>query len=89
MCNTKLWFLLCKNLRKGKVNNLRLFTKGVLENFILSDELNLKFNLNTKVISHKKIYYVIITKSTDALKIVCLIKKYMITSMEYKLPKQS
>ena len=66
-----------------------MFTKGVLENFILSDELNLKFNLNTKVISHKKIYYVIITKSTDALKIVCLIKKYMITSMEYKLPKQS
>lgn len=59
------------------------------ENIILSNELNLKFNLNTKVISHKKIYYVIITKSTDASQIACLIKKYMIASMEYKIPKQS
>jgi hypothetical protein len=59
------------------------------ENIILSKELNVKFKLHTKVILHKKIYYVIKTKPTDALQIVSLIKKYMISSMEYKLPKQS
>ena len=69
------------------------------ENIIWSNEFNFKLNWNTKVISHKKIYYVIITKSTDALQIACLITKYMIArfvaseqtiaSMGYKIPKQS
>lgn len=74
-----------QNDKKSIILHTKAFSEK--ENIILSKELNDKFKLNTKVIVHKKIYYVIKTKRTDALQIVSLIKKYMISSMEYKLPK--
>lgn len=66
-----------------------LHTQGFskAENDILSHELNSKFNLHTKVISHKKIYYVIQTDSKDAACLYTMIKPYIIHSMKYKLPK--
>lgn len=82
---------MCDGILQNDRKSIILHTQGFSEklNLLLSNELNKKFNLNTSVIKHKKIYYVIKTKSTDAMQIFYLIKNYMVSSMEYKLPKQS
>ncbi len=82
------YLIMCDGSLQNDKKSIILHTQGFSEkeNLILSNELNMKFNLKTKVILHKKIYYVLKTSSTDALQIVDLIQNYMITSMEYKLP---
>lgn len=57
-----------------------------IENHILSNELNEKFGFKTKVIKHKKIYFVIKFDSNDASVLNNLISPYIIPSMKYKLP---
>jgi LAGLIDADG DNA endonuclease family len=75
------------SLQKDK-KTIILHTQGfsLKENSILSNELNLKFKLHTKVIPHKKKYYVIQTSKDDGDCIYKLIFPYVICSMEYKLP---
>lgn len=83
------WIMCDGSLQKDK-KTIILHTQGfnLKENSILSNELNLKFNLNTKGILHKKKYYVIQTATNDAECIFKLIKPYVIPSMRYKLPLQ-
>ena len=80
---------MCDGSLQNDKKSIILHTQGFSEkeNLLLSSELNEKFKLHTSVIQHKKIYYVIKTKFTDASQILNLIQKYMISSMEYKLPK--
>lgn len=55
------------------------------ENSLLSDELNQKFALASRVITHKNRYYVIkIPKSNYGL-LYSLVSEYMIPSMRYKI----
>ena len=65
-----------------------LHTQGYneTENNILSEELNEKYNFKTKVIPHKKKYFVIKCDSSDASVLSILIEPYIIPSMRYKLP---
>ena len=56
------------------------------ENLLLSNELNEKFKLNSQVISHKKKYWVIKFHSNDALNLRNLIKPYIHSSLNYKIP---
>lgn len=56
------------------------------ENCVLSLQLNDKFKLNTKVLKHKIVYYVIEIPAKDSTRILFLIKPYIIDSMKYKLP---
>ena len=46
----------------------------------------MKFKLNTKVIKHKNIYYVIQIPAENDLCGLNLIKPHVISSMKYKLP---
>jgi len=54
---------------------------------ILSNELNIKFNFNSRVIPHKKIYWVILIPSENFEALSQLISPYMHPSMLYKLNK--
>lgn len=56
------------------------------ENLVLSSELNSLFNLHSRVVSHKKQYYVIHIPSEDGNKLNLLIKNELIPSMLYKCP---
>jgi hypothetical protein len=58
------------------------------ENQLLSDELNSKFGLHSRVIPHKGKYYVIRFPREDANVVRDLIMPYMIPLMEYKIPKR-
>jgi hypothetical protein len=53
----------------------------------LSSELNNKFKLSSKVIPHKKKYWVILIPSQNAEELSNLIKPYIHNSMSYKIPK--
>ena len=81
------WIMCDGSLQKDK-KTIILHTQkfSLKENSILSNELNLKFKLNTKVILHKKKYYVIQTSKNDGDCIYKLIQFYIISSMEYKSP---
>ncbi len=61
------------------------YTKQECE--IISSELNEKFNLNTIVIPHKEVYYVVKIPFNDAKSQKNLIEPYIIQSFVYKLPK--
>ena len=76
------------SLQKNK-KTIILHTQGFnkKENYILSNELNIKFNLNTNVIIHKKKYYVIKINYLDLCKIVPKIQKYIHSIFKYKMPK--
>jgi hypothetical protein len=52
---------------------------------ILSLELNDKFKLQSKVISHKKIYWVILIPNKDFKILLNLIQPFIHSSMNYKL----
>lgn len=70
--------------KKTMILHTQSYTKT--ENLILSKELNEKFKLNSEVIRHKKIYWVIKFKSKDAVIIKNLIEPFIIPSMVYKIP---
>ena len=52
---------------------------------ILSLELNKKFNMHSKVISHKKIYWVILIPNKDFKILLDLTQPFIFSSMNYKL----
>ena len=76
------WVMCDGSLQKDK-KTIILHSQGfsLQENSILSNELNLKFKLHSKVILHKKKYYVIQTAKNDAACIYKLIQPYVIFSM--------
>jgi len=53
----------------------------------LSIELNEKLKLNSRVIPHKKIYWVILIPSGDNKILLGLIERYIHNSMRYKIGK--
>ena len=55
------------------------------ENLILSKELNEKFEFKTKIVPHKKKYWVIVFNFEDTVLLIKLIKPYIIPSMIYKV----
>lgn len=59
---------------------------SLVENKILSKELNIKFGLHSKVIPHKKKYWVIFIPSVDGKTLLSLIKPHIIPYFNYKLP---
>lgn len=76
------------SLQKNKLTiiiHTQSYTKSEVE--MLSLELNEKFKLNSKVIVHKKIYWVILIPSNNAKTLYNLIFPFMHSSMHYKLPK--
>lgn len=79
---------MCDGSLQNDKKTVVLHTQGYTfkENSILSDELNNRFKLNTKVIPHKKIYYVIEIPAKDSENVLHLIEVHVISSMIYKLP---
>lgn len=82
------YWIMCDGSLQNDKKTIILHTQGfsLKENSILSNELNTKFKLNTKVILHKYKYYVIQTASNDAVCIYKLISPYVISSLKYKVP---
>ena len=70
--------------RKTMILHTQSYTKA--ENLILSKELNEKFGFNSKIIKHKEIYWVIKFNSKDAPILHNLIKPYLLSIFNYKLP---
>lgn len=73
-----------QNDLKTMILHTQSFTKS--ENEILSSELNIKFGLHSRVISHKSIYWVIIIPSQDSVILYDLISAHIIPSFQYKIP---
>jgi len=69
---------------KSMILHSQSFTRS--ENEILSSELNSKFGLHSRVISHKQIYWVIYIPSRDAVILHNLIAPHMIPYFHYKVP---
>ena len=82
------YWLMCDGSLQNDKKTLIFHSAGFSrkENEILSLVVNDKFGLTTKVISHKKIYFVIQTSSQDSSKLRLLIKPYIIPSLKYKIP---
>lgn len=74
--------------REGRVLTLHTqgFTKS--ENDILSNELSLKYDFHTKVVTHKNNSYVVQFSTIDANKLHDMISPYIIPSMKYKVPRK-
>lgn len=70
--------------KKSLIIHTQSYTKAEVE--LLSLELNTKFNLNSIVKIHKKIYHVIFIPSKDAKLLYDLISPHIHSSMSYKLP---
>lgn len=70
--------------KKSMIIHTQSYTNAEVE--LLSSELNTKFNLNSVVIPHKKIYFVIFIPSKDAKLLYNLISPHIHPSMSYKLP---
>lgn len=72
--------------REGRVLTLHTqgFTKS--ENYIISSELNQKYDFHTKVVKHKNNSYVVQFSRKDANKLHNMIFSYVIPSMKYKVP---
>lgn len=70
--------------RKSMILHTQSYTKNEVE--LLNNELNIKFNLHSKVIPHKNKYYVIFIPSMDAKLLYNLIFPRIHPSMSYKLP---
>lgn len=83
------YWIMCDGSLQNDYKSLILHTQGFDKemNLTLSEELNQKFNLHSRVILHKQKYWVIFIPSQDHLVLNNLIKDYMIESMMYKLPK--
>jgi hypothetical protein len=65
--------------------NTQGFTKE--ENVIISEELNAKFDLNSRVIVHKGKYFVVQFPYTDGPKLNAIISPHMLPSFSYKVPR--
>lgn len=83
------WIMCDGSLQKDKASMI-LHTQSFTleENLVLKNELNTKFNLHSRVILHKKRYYVLFIPKRDKVQLAFLIKKELIRSMLYKCPNQ-
>jgi hypothetical protein len=83
------YWIMCDGSLDNNKKIMILHTQNydLVENTIISNELNLKFGFNTSVIKHKKLYYVIKFPNIDSNLLNSLISNYMHESMKYKLPK--
>ena len=83
------YWIMCDGSLQKDNRTLVLHTQSfsLQENTLLTRELNKKFHLHSRVISHKTHYYVIEFPRQDSNKIAALIENYLIPSMLYKLPK--
>jgi len=81
------YWIMCDGSLDG--NTMIIHSQGFTaeENLMLSNELNEKFGLHSKVIQHKGKYSVIRIPHTDAPTLRDIIKPHMIPSMGYKVPK--
>ncbi|WP_460918637.1 LAGLIDADG endonuclease, partial [Pseudoxanthomonas sangjuensis] len=82
------YWIMCDGSLDGRI--MILHTQGFTleENNIISNELNIKFGFNTKVVPHKHKYFVIQFSGKDANKLHEILKDNLIPSMMYKLPKK-
>jgi tRNA threonylcarbamoyladenosine modification (KEOPS) complex Pcc1 subunit len=73
----------------GSENSMILHLQGFseAENTTISNELNSKFNLHSKVITHKTKYFVVKIPARDASTLRALIKPHMLPMFAYKLPR--
>lgn len=80
------YLIICDGSTSG--STVIIHTQGFSEesNNILSKELNLRYGLNSSVISHKKTMKVIKIPSSDAALLRFIIEPHMIPSMQYKIP---
>ena len=83
------YWIMCDGSLQKDNRTLNLHTQSFCleENSILATELNTKFHLHSRVISHKTHYYVIEIPRHDSETLVALLENYVIPSMLYKLPK--
>ena len=91
------YWIMCDGSLQRYNKSLILHTQGFNqeENKILSNELNEKFGLHSKVIDHKhnktdtrkeRNYFTIFIPTKDCTQLANLITPYMIPSMKYKIP---
>jgi len=82
------YWIMCDGSLQKNNHTLILHTQSfsLKENLLLTKELNQKFHLNSRVISHKTRYYVIEFPRQDSQRIAALIEDFLIPSMRYKLP---
>ena len=73
-----------QNDKKSLILHPQSYSKK--ENQHLSNELNLKYILHSRVISHKEKYFVIFIPSEDSTKVRKLIKNHLLPCFNYKLP---
>ena len=73
--------------RDKRVLTLHTQSFSFLENLIISNELNFKFLLNSRVIIHKSKYVIQFT-SKDANRIHDIIKDHIINDIKYKIPRK-
>lgn len=73
-----------QNDHQSMILHTQSFSKT--ENEMLSSELNAKFGLNSTVISHKNIYWVIFIPRKDAVTLHNLISPHIIPHFKYKIP---
>lgn len=82
------WIMCDGSLQKDKQTVL-LHTQSFSfeENLLLTREVNRKFQLHSRVISHKTRYYVIEFPRHDGQRLAALLEDFLIPSMRYKLPR--
>lgn len=73
-----------QNDHKSMILHTQSFTK--VENEMLSKELNSKFGLHSRVISHKHKYWVIFIPSQDSVTLSNLISQHILPHFKYKVP---
>ena len=81
------WIMCDGSLQKDNQTQI-LHTQGfcLQENTVLSTELNKKFQLHSRVISHKTHYFVLEFPRHDSETLGALLNQYFIPIMLYKLP---
>jgi hypothetical protein len=82
------YWIMCDGSLQKDNHTLILHTQSfsLKENTVLTRELNNKFQLHSRVISHKTRYYVIEFPRQDSQRIAALIENSLIPSMLSKLP---
>ena len=81
------WIMCDGSLQKDRLTlivHTQSFTRD--ENLIAANELNNKWGLHCRVISHKQRYWVLQTDPKDAATLRSLISPFLIPSMQYKCP---
>jgi hypothetical protein len=81
------YWIMCDGSLQKDNRTLILHTQSfsLEENTVLARELNQKFDLHSRVISHKTHYYVIEIPRHDSDTLIALVEKECIPSMLYKL----